>query len=375
MGRKLPVCAARNRSWLRRLGTTTPRRDPVMSGGEEMFDELSGHWVPLLPGSEISRRPRRLVVASVPLVVWRTGDGRVGVLHDQCPHRGTALSLGRVTAEGSLECGFHGWRFDAGGSCLAVPFNPRADVGRLAATAFPVTEAAGLAWIHTSSDAVGRPGYDPALDEPDLARQVHWEEWDCHWTRAMENMLDFPHLPFVHRTTIGMFLRRVMRPDSEMTIAVEESANGFVATSRVDGRSTGAVLRWHAPAGMSLDIGPPGRTLVLNVWCVPSDRNRTRMILCAVRDFARDPLTAAAWDAPTSRCSIKIVRWWSRASRWSCPILASSDRCPPTTRRCGSAPGTGGARRRRRVVIGPEPRDRPPNRGGSTDRSPVPTSE
>ena len=36
----------------------------------------------------------RLRVAGQDLVVWRAPDGEVGVLLDQCPHRGVSLALG-----------------------------------------------------------------------------------------------------------------------------------------------------------------------------------------------------------------------------------------------------------------------------------------
>lgn len=46
-------------------------------------------------------------------VVWRRG-GEVMVWRDLCVHRGTRLSLGRVTGLG-LECGYHGWTYDETG--------------------------------------------------------------------------------------------------------------------------------------------------------------------------------------------------------------------------------------------------------------------
>src|SRR5205823_4861808 len=56
-----------------------------------------------------------------PLVAFRGAGGRAAVAVDRCPHRNYPLSHGRITGEGTLECGYHGWRFDTGGGCVAVP--------------------------------------------------------------------------------------------------------------------------------------------------------------------------------------------------------------------------------------------------------------
>ena len=43
-------------------------------------------------------------------------------MKDQCPHRLAALSEGRLTASGDLQCAYHGWAFDgATGECTSIP--------------------------------------------------------------------------------------------------------------------------------------------------------------------------------------------------------------------------------------------------------------
>lgn len=39
--------------------------------------------------------------------------GQVSALHDECTHQGMPLSAGEVLPDGSIECPFHGARFDA----------------------------------------------------------------------------------------------------------------------------------------------------------------------------------------------------------------------------------------------------------------------
>ena len=39
--------------------------------------------------------------------------GLISALHDECTHQGMPLSAGEVLPDGSIECPFHGARFDA----------------------------------------------------------------------------------------------------------------------------------------------------------------------------------------------------------------------------------------------------------------------
>jgi len=258
-----------------------------------MFDGFAGQWTPLLPSGEITTKPRRITVAGEPLVVWRTSPaGPPGVLLDRCPHRGVSLALGTPTGSGALACAFHGWEFGADGTCQHVPFNPDAPRHRLGATAVPVRETAGFVWAYTGfgdDGDIGGPNVHPQLGDPSLTRHDHWEEWACHWTRAMENMLDFPHLPYVHRTTIGRFVQAKMHRGSRLHLTVTDTAYGFALESRVDDHPPSAALSWWRPHGMVLDTTPEPRIMRLHVWCVPIDEGHTRMILTSVRNFAQNP--------------------------------------------------------------------------------------
>jgi phenylpropionate dioxygenase-like ring-hydroxylating dioxygenase large terminal subunit len=256
---------------------------------------LADIWTPVALSSEVGTKPVPLRLASERLVLFRGADGRVGALLDRCPHRGVALSLGKVGRDGCLECPFHGWRFKTDGACAEVPLNPLPAEKRrhLGATAFPVRERGGLVWLYT------RPGAEPpeepcvpaALEDPRFTVQWHVEEWRTHWTRAMENMLDAPHLPFVHRRTIGRGMRARLRPDSRMEVESLPTPTGMRVVWRMDGvesADTSGALEWTRPNGMVLPISSvPGRTLRMHLWCVPRDGHTTRMFFASARDFGR----------------------------------------------------------------------------------------
>jgi len=256
-----------------------------------MFEGFAHVWSPLVAAKRIGREPLRLVIAGEPIVLFRGAAGEVGALVDKCPHRGVALSLGRVGADGCLECPFHGWRFAANGENRLTPLNPDAKRDLLGATALPIRQIGDLLWIYTGPGlAPDEPVAPDGLTAPNLFRTYVEREWACHWTRAMENMLDSPHLPFVHRRTIGRAYRRRMTANSSMEISWEDTPWGGRSRASLDGDNNGAFLEFFRPNIMALNIPIPGKHLRIHALVVPTEAGRTRLTVVGSRDFARTPL-------------------------------------------------------------------------------------
>ncbi|MEQ1505628.1 MAG: aromatic ring-hydroxylating dioxygenase subunit alpha [Myxococcota bacterium] len=242
-----------------------------------MFAALPGFWTPAAFGHELRSRPLQVTVAGEKLALFRDRAGVAHALLDRCPHRGVSLSLGEVTADGCLQCPFHGWRFAGDGACTAVPMNPDAKRDLLAATAIPTREIGGLVWVFTDPDAAdpGEPNVPELLTAPGVVIRTSSDTWACHWTRAMENMLDVPHLPYVHRATIGRGF------PSEVNLRLDDRPTGF----HLDFGEGEAWLEWSRPNGMVLNIGGGGRRNRQHVWCVPADEGRTRMMVVSAAEI------------------------------------------------------------------------------------------
>ena len=58
-----------------------------------------------------------------PVVLFRTSAGEAVALADRCAHRAYPLSLG-TRAGDTLRCGYHGFTYDGGGRCVAIPSQP-----------------------------------------------------------------------------------------------------------------------------------------------------------------------------------------------------------------------------------------------------------
>jgi phenylpropionate dioxygenase-like ring-hydroxylating dioxygenase large terminal subunit len=269
-----------------------------------MFEGFARVWTPVAMSSELrAGKPLAVRVAGTPVVLFRGRDGAPAALVDRCPHRGVALSLGKVK-DGCIECPFHGWQLDASGKVCHVPWNPDAKLAALGGVSLPVVERAGQVWIFTSAGEAPRAA--PEVHEAFLREDIRIiglpVEWKTHWTRAMENMLDWPHLPFIHAATIGRGMTG--KHGARMDIAWEPRPWGAHSTIRIDGAEQPGSLDFRWPNQMNLFVPIPGRTMILAVTCVPLDADRTQLILVMGRDF----LKWSALDRFFHRTNLKIAR-------------------------------------------------------------------
>lgn len=242
-----------------------------------------------------------LTVAGERVVLFRDADGKAAALIDRCPHRGVALSLGRIS-KGIVECPFHGWRFDGAGRNCHVPWNPDAKRDQLGATPLEVHEKGGLVWLFTGFEPEAPPLPSSTLAEPDVVLCAQSAMWRTHWTRAMENMLDSPHLPFVHRKTIGRFVAPHL--PGRMDLDWIETPYGARIEGRIEGKDSPSRLDYHFPNAMELFIDPPGKLFRMLAICLPTDDGHTRLTIVTMRNFAR----AKLFDPLFRRSNRKVAR-------------------------------------------------------------------
>lgn len=217
------------------------------------------------------------------LVFWRDASGQVAAAVDQCPHRHAKLSPGRIR-DGHIECPFHGFRFDGTGACTRIPAQPERPIPRaMRLLSVPVREGHGFVWAWT--------GPDPAPDGPlpffdfsgwSYAGSEFCEPVDTHYTRAIENQLDYPHLPFVHEKTIGRFVTE------EMEVVTE--AEGDRIRARLAHEAPGEGLEVWAPSIWRLKTGPQWQFLAF----VPIDETRMAYYVRNYQRFVTVPGPAHA---------------------------------------------------------------------------------
>src|SRR6185369_8679033 len=168
---------------------------------------LRNHWYVVMPSDELpAGKPVAVSRMGEDLVVWRDGAGKVHVMPDRCPHRGAKLSLGMIDA-GALRCWYHGWHFDGNGQCIGIPSEGGACklAQEISVRSYPTEEHGGLVFTYFSSD--GRAPHEPCnppfeLESPEWNGFIvrhHWK--NATWFRAMDNLADPLHAPFLHAGT------------------------------------------------------------------------------------------------------------------------------------------------------------------------------
>ena len=82
--------------------------------GTGMGELIRRFWVPAILSEEVPKpdgEPKKITLLGEELLAFRDTEGRVGVIDQYCPHRGTNLWLGR-NEECGIRCVYHGWKFD-----------------------------------------------------------------------------------------------------------------------------------------------------------------------------------------------------------------------------------------------------------------------
>ena len=123
-------------------------------------------WYPVARAAEVGTTPVQVGAAGQAYVVVRLRPGgEVAAFPARCPHRRVPLAAGSVV-DGKLQCGYHGWRYDADGRCVDIPSlgdagtpPPRADL----AMPWAVEERHGWVWLapeRITTPAPPRPSAD-----------------------------------------------------------------------------------------------------------------------------------------------------------------------------------------------------------------------
>ncbi|MEQ8199415.1 MAG: aromatic ring-hydroxylating dioxygenase subunit alpha [Clostridiaceae bacterium] len=168
---------------------------------------IKNQWYAVLDAKELRKNKAVGVTRlSQKLVFWRDDQGKVNCIYDKCCHRGASLSAGKVV-DNHIQCPFHGFQYDSSGKVILIPANGKHKQvpENYKVNSYIVREAYGFIWLWygEQKDNVPEIPFFKELREG-FSYGGFSENWGVHYTRAIENQLDVVHLPFVHKTTIGI---------------------------------------------------------------------------------------------------------------------------------------------------------------------------
>ena len=78
-------------------------------------------WYAAALASEVTAdRPKKVKMLGQNFVLFRDTKGVARCVSDICVHRGASLSVGKIKGD-TVECPYHGWKFDGTGACTMIP--------------------------------------------------------------------------------------------------------------------------------------------------------------------------------------------------------------------------------------------------------------
>jgi phenylpropionate dioxygenase-like ring-hydroxylating dioxygenase large terminal subunit len=292
------------------ITSVTPR--PAGGTDPDRFD-CTEVWYPVYYLDDLDpTQPQAFTLLDVRLVIWWDGQAQIWrAFEDQCPHRLAPLSEGRITADGLLECPYHGWAFSGTGDCQHIPQQPAGGTAhtakRACARSFATAVRQGLLFVYA-----GQPENAPQVPVPIIAPL---EETPADWVMMnifrdlpydaatlMENVLDSSHLPFTHHRSVGNRVNAAPM-DLEIVQSGKQGFQGHWAEGPRRGKLGAQDTHFIAPGLMYHDLTSKqfGRTLTV-VYATPMQKGKCRL-------FARFPFK---FSSKIPALAIRLTpRWYS----------------------------------------------------------------
>jgi phenylpropionate dioxygenase-like ring-hydroxylating dioxygenase large terminal subunit len=236
---------------------------------------MTDHWQAVALSRDLRHRPLRVMLDGAPVVLFRSPAG-LAALADRCPHRLVALSEGTVR-DGTLECPYHGWRFDHQGHCVAMPGH-LGDLPRCRVAKYQVAEADGT--IFLSKGTPDAPPYTHCMAGQPVIHRLVKSQTRSTMIDAAENILDATHTHFTHKGLLRGLSSRRYRVKVDVTggegwveasYTGEDRQSGLVS-AMLDGARVRTVGRYRHPGIAELEYwGPKGIVLATTFHLRQSD--------------------------------------------------------------------------------------------------------
>ena len=166
---------------------------------------LRNTWYVAAWAEDVTRTLTPRTLLDEPVLLFRKEGGGVAALADTCPHRFAPLHLGKLIGD-TVECGYHGLRFDSVGHCVRNPHGNHAIPGRAQIAAYPVIERHSLVWIWMGEADRADPGLVPDfgyLSSPERHTVRGSIKMAAHYEIVADNLMDPSHAQFLHSSSLN----------------------------------------------------------------------------------------------------------------------------------------------------------------------------
>ncbi|MDR9403786.1 MAG: aromatic ring-hydroxylating dioxygenase subunit alpha [Halothece sp. Uz-M2-17] len=267
---------------------------------------LKNFWYACEFSHSVTDQPLTLRLLNQNYVLYRTSQGKLVALKDQCAHRGAPLSMGIIQDE-CIQCPYHGWQYQPDGQCVYIPSNLESATipKRVRVDRLPVTEKYDLVWVFigdpNQAELTPIPDLLPEHEEGDTWRKITGVcHFQAHMTRVIEGFIDVAHVPYVHKQSFGgMGLPRVKNAEFEtdnfsgrLVFTIDRDLNYRRIPFRpAPTKTTGTQeVTFHLPNLVRLKTAFEDFSIVIFAVCVPVQDNQTVLKWLHLRNFLKTPL-------------------------------------------------------------------------------------
>ena len=180
--------------------------DSGTPGGEYM----RRYWHPVALSSDVTNVPLEIKILGEELVIFRTTEDKIGLVHKHCTHRRASLAFGKSEKNG-IRCCYHGWLFSPDGEILETPGEEPGSKqaafvrSKFKLGAYPVREFNGIifSYLGPMEKIPEFPNYD-AYNINYEKRSPYKINYNCNWIQVLDAIMDPVHTSFLHGQSSGI---------------------------------------------------------------------------------------------------------------------------------------------------------------------------
>ena len=178
--------------------------------GTPAGEYLRRYWHPVALLKDVSHTPLEIRVLGEDLVIFKTTENKIGLIHKFCTHRRASLVFGKTESKG-IRCCYHGWLFSPDGEILETPGeDPDSKQAKFVREkfrlgAYPIKEFNGIifAFMGPPEKVPEFPHYD-AYETSYDKRSPYKINYKCNWIQVLDAIMDPVHTSFLHGQSSGI---------------------------------------------------------------------------------------------------------------------------------------------------------------------------
>ncbi len=164
-------------------------------------NNLPQSWYPICLSREIKKKQLKPILFNgTDWLLFRGGDGKLGMVSRFCPHMGTDLANGKVK-DNCIACPLHEWQFNTEGECTKMPLSNLKPSQVITSRLF-VEEKYGLVFIFWGEKPLFEIPKFTGMDNP-VYSTAHVQYLENTYLAVSLNGFDTWHFSYVHHRAVS----------------------------------------------------------------------------------------------------------------------------------------------------------------------------